>query len=423
MKYLLCVLSVLSVLYVPCLADTQVVVNSSVTLTGLTARVQSVETNLATKAGTNDTAALLISLQHQADDLNGLLDWVTALDSNKASSVLLNGTNYPAVGGVIPLPVGGAGGAGRDGTNGVNGINGTNGLNGAAGRDGTNGVNGVAGLNGTNGVNGASGLNGTNGWNGANGLNGTNGVNGASGTNGVNGLNGTNGWNGVNGTNGVNAASMPTQLISVATSGGAVTGLVFAGYFIPAPLPAATPTPADAATAVGQPVTLSWTDTGSGYGVAKAFDVWTNGVICASNQTATSLLLPTLGYLETLAWRVDARNESGTTTGATWGFTTTGGSGVNTNILIVSGSGLDGVDGTYYYQESAGDGWPGYVNANGYTYGCIAVQHVPVSPAFWQIAIVDVSSIYIAADDPTGPYTTVGSPGVDPAPTVTFGSY
>jgi hypothetical protein len=367
--------------------------------------------------GTNQTAALWLSLQHQADDLSGLLDWVTALDSNKASSILLNGTNYPAAGGVITLPAGGSGGAGRDGTNGVNGV---------AGINGTNGVNGTNGRDGTNGLNGASGLNGTNGLNGANGLNGTNGMNGASGTNGVNGLNGTNGWAGaagLNGTNGADAASMPTQLVSVATSGGAVTGLVFAGYFIPAPLPPATPSPADTATAVAQPVTLSWTDTGTGYGIAKAFDVWTNGVICASNQTATSLLLPTLGDLETLAWRVDARNESGTTTGSTWGFTTTGGSGVNTNILIVSGSGLAGVDGTYYYQESAGDGWPGYVNANGYTYGCIAFQHVPASPAFWQISVVDVIGIYIAADDPTGPYTTGGSPGVDPAPTVTYGSY
>lgn len=117
-------------------------------------------------------------------------------------------------------------------------------------------------------------------------------------------------------------SSMPTQLVSVATPGGGTTGLVFTGTFAPLPNAPATPTPADAASAVAQPVTLSWTDTGTGYAVAATFDVLTNGVPAATRQTATSLLLPDMGSAASVSWQVIAHNASGATTGTVWSFTT-----------------------------------------------------------------------------------------------------
>ena len=116
-------------------------------------------------------------------------------------------------------------------------------------------------------------------------------------------------------------AAMPTQTLSVVTAGG-TTGIVFTGTFAPLPQAPATPMPSDAATGITQPVTLSWTDVGTGYGVATRFDVLTNGTLAASAQTATSLLLPSMGDGAAVSWQVIAHNNSGATTGAVWGFTT-----------------------------------------------------------------------------------------------------
>ncbi len=103
------VLSVACVLAVPFFSaaatNTNVVVSSSITLTNLNAHVQALDGVLAARSNAWDGAV---------------------------HSINLNGTNYPATGGVVTLPTG------------------------ASGRDGTNGVDGAAGLNGTNGLNGSA---------------------------------------------------------------------------------------------------------------------------------------------------------------------------------------------------------------------------------------------------------------------------
>ena len=117
-------------------------------------------------------------------------------------------------------------------------------------------------------------------------------------------------------------AAMPTQTLSVVSAGG-TTGIVFTGTFAPLPQAPATPTPSDAATGITQPIIFSWSDLGTGYGVANSFDVLTNGVLCTSNQTSTSLLMTTpFGAGASVSWQVIAHNNSGSTTGALWGLTT-----------------------------------------------------------------------------------------------------
>lgn len=135
-------------------------------------------------------------------------------------------------------------------------------------------------------------------------------------------------------------AAMPTQTVSVLTAGG-TTGLVFSGSFAPLPNAPAAPNPDNAATAVAQPVTLSWTDTGIGYGVASSFDVLTNGTLAASAQTATSLLLPAMGSSASVSWQVIAHNNSGATTGSVWSFTTAGGSSGGWSDAALAGTSIN----------------------------------------------------------------------------------
>ena len=180
----------------------------------------------------------------------------------------------------------------------------------------------------------------------------------------------------VTGGSGAGGASMPKQTISIVTAGG-TTGIVFNGAFVPSPQAPATPTPDNGALNVVQTTgfALSWSDTGTGFGVATGFDVFTNGVQAATNTTATSLLFPRTDDGTQVVWQVLARNASGTTTGAVWSFVTmaatntpppgtnsiyiTGGvsttvfGGGNASIFDFDNDPTNGV----YRQRSGGDAW------------------------------------------------------------------
>ena len=88
----------------------------------------------------------------------------------------------------------------------------------------------------------------------------------------------------------------------------------------PVPSKANTPTPSNGATAqdpVG--MTLSWVNGGG----ATSYDVYINGVFQV-NQAGTSYNAGNVTSFDTITWRIDSVNGSGTTTGDTWSFDTTG---------------------------------------------------------------------------------------------------
>ena len=87
---------------------------------------------------------------------------------------------------------------------------------------------------------------------------------------------------------------------------------------------AADPNPANGVTGAGTSTTLSW----SAGSLATSHDVYfgsstpLDGSDLQGNQTGTSFDPGALAFASTYYWRIDAVNESGTTTGAVWSFST-----------------------------------------------------------------------------------------------------
>jgi fibronectin type 3 domain-containing protein len=84
-----------------------------------------------------------------------------------------------------------------------------------------------------------------------------------------------------------------------------------------APTSPSNPTPANGATGVSTNLTLSWTSAG-----AQSYDVYINGAPYASNLTSPSVTIGPLVGGATYSWSVVARNSVGSTSEATWSFTT-----------------------------------------------------------------------------------------------------
>lgn len=93
----------------------------------------------------------------------------------------------------------------------------------------------------------------------------------------------------------------------------------------PPPGQVTSPVPADAASGVATTTLLAWNSASR----AQRYDVWfgtSNPLpLVSANQTATSYQPPTLAPGTTYFWRVDSKNQSATTTGAVWSFTTAAG--------------------------------------------------------------------------------------------------
>ena len=83
-----------------------------------------------------------------------------------------------------------------------------------------------------------------------------------------------------------------------------------------APAAPSSPSPASGATGVSITPTLSWVDTG-----ATSYKVYLNGALYKT-VTATNVTVGTLPYNTTESWSVVAVNSYGSTSGATWKFTT-----------------------------------------------------------------------------------------------------
>jgi len=111
------------------------------------------------------------------------------------------------------------------------------------------------------------------------------------------------------------------------TTPGAVWSFTTAGTL---PSQAGSPSPADGATDVATPVTLSWSAVG-----ASSYDVYVGSSLASvqsatpatagifrGNQTTTTHVPSGITLSSTFFWRIDARNTAGTTTGAVWSFTT-----------------------------------------------------------------------------------------------------
>src|SRR4051812_34143958 len=90
----------------------------------------------------------------------------------------------------------------------------------------------------------------------------------------------------------------------------------------PPPAAATSPLPATGATGVATGTGLSWAAASR----AQRYDVYfgTSSPLTrvSADQTATMFQPTALTPSTTYFWRVDAKNSSGTTTGATWSFTT-----------------------------------------------------------------------------------------------------
>jgi hypothetical protein len=92
------------------------------------------------------------------------------------------------------------------------------------------------------------------------------------------------------------------------------------------PLAPINPAPANDATVVNTTHVLAWEDGGSGEYAATSYDVYFNGELIDTVATTTIdledyspvILDPDTEY----AWRIDAHNDDGTTTGTTWYFLT-----------------------------------------------------------------------------------------------------
>ena len=92
----------------------------------------------------------------------------------------------------------------------------------------------------------------------------------------------------------------------------------------PLPEPASSPNPADGATEVSRTLDLNWT---AGVGAAShdVYIGWSDPPPFRCNQTDTRFQGGTLAPGTTYYWRIDERNEWGTTEGPLWSFTTTTG--------------------------------------------------------------------------------------------------
>jgi len=99
-----------------------------------------------------------------------------------------------------------------------------------------------------------------------------------------------------------------------------VTGDIW--RFDPRPAKAHTPTPSSGATNQKLTQTLGW-EAGAGAATTK-YNLYGSNGLSVPNIESTSYSLPTryLKYNTTFSWRVDAKNQFGTTTGDTWSFTT-----------------------------------------------------------------------------------------------------
>lgn len=92
----------------------------------------------------------------------------------------------------------------------------------------------------------------------------------------------------------------------------------------PSPTKAAIGLPADTATDQLVTTALSWTDGGwaHSYNVYFGTDSTPDETELVGNQTAVTYSPGTLAYSTTYYWRIDAVNDTGTTTGDVWSFTT-----------------------------------------------------------------------------------------------------
>jgi hypothetical protein len=106
------------------------------------------------------------------------------------------------------------------------------------------------------------------------------------------------------------------------------------GALVP-PGQATNPSPGNGATGVSTSADLSWT-AGSG---ATSHDVYFGTLTTPpfiQNQTGTTYDPGTLAVSTTYYWRINEKNDAGTTTGVLWSFTT--GSGTTTPTFVAAGS-------------------------------------------------------------------------------------
>ncbi len=115
------------------------------------------------------------------------------------------------------------------------------------------------------------------------------------------------------------------------------------------PSKATNPSPTNSATSVSITATLSWSNGGG----ATSYDVYFGTAspgASQGNQAGTTFNLGTLNYNTTYYWRIDAKNDDGTTTGDVWSFTTEReyvgwwklDDGTGTDAIDASGNGNDG---------------------------------------------------------------------------------
>ncbi|MDD5064300.1 MAG: hypothetical protein PHQ35_06025 [Phycisphaerae bacterium] len=105
-----------------------------------------------------------------------------------------------------------------------------------------------------------------------------------------------------------------------------------------APGQASNPSPSNGATSVGVTTDLSWT-AGSG---ATSHDVYfgtSSPGTFRGNQTGTTYDTGTMTASTTYYWRIDEKNDYGTTTGTVWSFTTAAGGGSPVSLLGSWGTG------------------------------------------------------------------------------------
>lgn len=96
---------------------------------------------------------------------------------------------------------------------------------------------------------------------------------------------------------------------------------------------ASNPSPGDGATDVGINADLSWTAGSQADTHNLYFGTSANPPQVSANQVETTYEPGALSKLTTYYWRVDEVNELGTTTGATWSFTTCDGAPADTIVI------------------------------------------------------------------------------------------
>ncbi len=205
------------------------------------------------------------------------------------------------------------------------------------------------------------------------------------------------------------------------------------------------PSPATAATGVALTPTLSWATATQ----ATSYDVYlgtTSSPAMAGTVTATNFTPGTLQANATYYWRVVAKNASGSTTSATWSFTTavaapgvpsspspaTGSTGVPATPTLTWGAVSGATSYDVYLGTSASPGLAATVASASYSPGSLAANTV----YYWRVVAKNASgstmsatwSFTTAAATPSvpgvpgSPSPASGSTGVSTTPTLTWGA-